>query len=145
LNSARATVTQIILLAVVGTLFLAGVSVLTHRTRKLRAEAVVDVRGDAGALCKRALREVAGSMTSEQFSKRQTWVNSHLPGEGTASASVGFRLDPLEHDRTRVTIRVVAGPYGGELNPRMGRKRAALAEALAGWLAAHGDGERHAP
>ena len=73
--------TQIVLLAVVGTLFVAGVSVMTRQTRKLRGDAVVDVCGDAGALCKRALREVAGSMTSEQFSKRQTWVTSHLPAE----------------------------------------------------------------
>lgn len=81
-------------------------------------------------------------MTSEQFSKRHTWVASHLQGEGTASASVGFRLDPLEDDRTRVTIRVAAGPYGGQLNPRVGRKRAVLADELADWLAAHGAGGR---
>jgi hypothetical protein len=135
-------VTQIVLLVVVGTLFVAGASVMTRQARKLRGDAIVDVRGDAGELCKRALYEVAGSMTSETFSKRQTWVNSHLPGEGTASASVGFQLDSLEDDRTRVTIRVGAGPYGGQLNPRMGRKRAALAETLADWLAAHGGGER---
>ena len=81
-------------------------------------------------------------MTSEPFSKRQTWVTSHLPGEGTASASVGFQFHPLEDDRTRFTIRVVGGPYGGQLNPRIGAKRTALAEALADWLAAHGAGER---
>ena len=134
--------TQIVLFAVLGALFVAAASAMTVQTRKRRGNAVVEVRGDAGALCKRALHEVAGSMTSQQFSKRQTWVNSHLPGEGIASANVGFRLDPLEQDRTRVTIQVTAGPYGGELNPRMGRKRAALAEALADWLAAHGEGTR---
>jgi hypothetical protein len=40
--------TQIVLLTVLGTLFVAGSSVLIRQTRKQRGDAIVDVRGDAG-------------------------------------------------------------------------------------------------
>src|SRR5690349_4392772 len=85
---------------------------------------VVEVRGDAGALCKQAMLEVAGSRTWKKFNKRRTSMFTHLPGEGTASAAVQFELERLDEDRTRVTLAVSgAGQGGAEMNLTHAQKR----------------------
>lgn len=78
------------------------------------ATAVVDVRGDAERLCQQARRAVQ------------------------ADGPVSFAFEPLGPGRTRVKVQVA----GGEFNPRLARRRAALAEALADWLAENGQGSR---
>ena len=103
----------------------------------------VEVRGDAGALCKRAMLDVAGSRTWKKFNKRRTSMFTHLPGERAASAAVVFELEPVGEDQTRITLAVSGGGQSGaELNVTHAEKRARLGEALADWLAEHGDGTR---
>ena len=98
-------------------------------------EAVAEVRGDAGAHCRRALREVAGATTDERFERRVTFV-------ATDGANVGFTLSPLDDDRTEVLVTVAGGFASSELSVSGTRRRAELAEQLADWLAQHGDGRR---
>lgn len=103
----------------------------------------VEVCGDAGPLCKRAMLEVAGSRTWKKFNKRRTSMFTHLPGERAASAAVQFELEPIGDGRTRVTLAVSGGGQSGaEMNVTHAEKRARLGEQLADWLAEHGNGRR---
>jgi hypothetical protein len=104
---------------------------------------VVEVEGDAGPLCKRAMLEVAGSRTWKKFNRRRTSMFTHLPGERAASAAVQFDLEPLGDGRTRVTLAVSGGGQSGaEMNVEHAEKRAELGERLAQWLTEHGNGRR---
>jgi hypothetical protein len=98
-------------------------------------EAVAEVRGDVGSLCRRALQEVAGTTTDERFDRRVTFV-------ATNGANAGFTLTPLDDDRTEVTVTVAGGLMSSELSVSGTRRRAELGEQLADWLAEHGDGRR---
>ena len=98
-------------------------------------EAVAEVRGDAGALCRRALEEVAGTKTDERFDRRVTFVATH-------GANAGFTLTPLGDDRTEVIVTVAGGFASSELSVSGTRRRADLGERLADWLAEHGGGQR---
>ena|SRR5690349_21650479 len=99
----------------------------------------VEITGDADALCKRALLEVAGSRTTRKFKKRKLRALTHLPGEMPGSATVEFALEPADEDRTRVTLSV----YGGaEMHDEHAEKRAELGDRLAQWLTEHGNGSR---
>jgi hypothetical protein len=101
--------------------------------------AVVDVARDeheAARLCKQALREVAGTMTSYAFENGKLNVRSHLEGEPASAQSLEFRVEPLDATHTRIRVSADAYPY----NARYARKRVALIHQFAAWLAAHGDG-----
>src|SRR3954471_3635418 len=65
-------------------------------------EAIAEVRGNAGDLCRRALEEVTGTTTDEHFERRVTFV-------ATDGAHAGFTLTPLGDGRTEVIVTVAGG------------------------------------
>ena len=98
-------------------------------------EARVEVRGDAGDLCRRALEEVTGTTTDERFARRVTFIAAD-------GVNVGFTLTRLDNDRTEVIITVAGGFTSSELSVSGPRRRAELGERLAQWLTEHGNGSR---
>ena len=123
-----------------------------HRLRKrgiglkeawLGKKFAVEVRGDADALCKRALLEVAGSRTTRKFKKGKLRALTHIADAGPGSAAVEFALEPAQGEYTRVLVAVWGGgQFGAELNDEHAVERAKLGERLADWLAEQGDGRR---
>jgi hypothetical protein len=119
------------------------VGLVARRRQAMRADgsgwattnATAMVDGDAGELCRRALREVTGTETDERFARRVTFV-------ATPGANVGFTLTPADDGRTEVEITVAGTFTHSELSVRHGRERAALATALARWLTEHGNESR---
>lgn len=97
------------------------------------AEATAVVDGDAGELCRRALRAVTGAETTERFQRRVTFV-------ATPGANVGFTLTSAGDGRTEVQITVAGTFTHSELHVGHAHERAGLAQALAQWLTEHGNG-----
>jgi hypothetical protein len=106
-----------------------------------QSRAVVELaldEGAADALCKRALLEVNETRTARRFKERKLRVLSHLDKKEPGAITVSFELAPAEERRTRVTVSIYPGR--GQLALGITRKRKALAERLAAWLAEHGNG-----
>src|SRR3954469_635796 len=82
-------------------------------------EAVAEVRGDAGDLCRRALEEVTGTTTDERFERRGTFV-------APDGVHAGFTLTPLGDGRTEVIVTVAGGFASSELSVSGTRRRAEL-------------------
>jgi hypothetical protein len=110
--------------------------------------AIVEVALDEAAaseLCKRAALEVAGTRTFATPKRSRLKVNSHLEGEGGNSQLLDFRFSRVDDGRTR--IEVIApmtgqpGSYLSGIRVSVTRKRRALLDRVAQWLADQGDGK----
>ena len=99
----------------------------------------------ASDLCKRAALDVAGTRTFAKLKRSRLKVNSHLEGEGGNSQFLDFRFSDRPGGGTR--IEVIApmtgqpGSYLSGMRVSVTRKRRALLDRVAHWIAEHGDGE----
>ena len=110
--------------------------------------AVVEVPLDEDAasdLCKRAALDVAGTRTFAELKDNRLKVNSHLEGEGGNSQFLDFRFSHGPGGGTRIVVIAPMtgqpGSYLSGMRVSVTRKRRALLDRLAHWLADHGDGE----
>lgn len=69
-------------------------------------------------------------------------IPSHLDGFGPGSARFRFQLEPLDDERTRLTISLqsLSGSGQGPPHPDEAPARVQQLDRLAGWLAEHGGG-----
>src|SRR3954451_14082515 len=109
--------------------------------------AIVEVALDEAAaseLCKRAALEVAGTRTFARLKRSRLKVNSDLEGEGGNSQLLDFRFSRVDDGRTRIEVNA---PITGQPDSNLSgirvsgtRKRRALVDRVAHWLADQRDG-----
>jgi hypothetical protein len=110
--------------------------------------AIVEVPLDEAAaseLCKRAALEVAGTRTFAKLKRSRLKVSSHLEGEGGNSQLLDFRFSRVAEGRTRIEVITPMtgqpGSYLSGIRVSVTRKRRALLERVARWLADQGNGK----
>jgi hypothetical protein len=91
----------------------------------------------------RGLLDALGTRAPRRRKHRDDFsIPSHLDGFGPGSARFRFQLEPLDGERTRLTVSLQSQSANGQAPPDPDEIPARIEQLdrLAGWLAEHGDG-----